>query len=79
MHNVFFSMPALSLKLPIPILWVFFVFQFRLIFPTTQERAAGCQPAALFLSKQPFTAIVEDIYYRSSFVFRARYNGRLVI
>ena len=37
MHNVFFSMPALSLKLPIPILWVFFVFQFRLIFPTTEQ------------------------------------------
>ena len=33
MHNVFFSMPALSLKLPIPILWVFFVLLFRLIFP----------------------------------------------
>lgn len=33
MNNVFFSMPALSLKLPIPILWVFFIPQFKLIFP----------------------------------------------
>ena len=37
MHNVFFSMPALSLKLPIPILWVFFVLLFRLIFPIKQK------------------------------------------
>lgn len=38
MHNVFFSMPALSLKLPIPILWVFFVLLFRLIFPIKQKK-----------------------------------------
>lgn len=37
MNNVFFSMPALSLKLPIPILWVFFIPQFKLIFPIKQE------------------------------------------
>lgn len=38
MHNVFFSMPALSLKLPIPILWVFFVLLFRLIFPIKEQK-----------------------------------------
>ena len=31
-------MPALSLKLPIPILWVFFVLLFRLIFPIKEQK-----------------------------------------
>lgn len=31
-------MPALSLKLPITILWVFFVLLFRLIFPIKQKK-----------------------------------------
>ena len=48
MHNVFFSMPALSLKLPIPILWVFFVLLFRLIFPIKEQSPGLTSEPGLF-------------------------------
>ena len=59
-HNMFFSMPSLYLKLPIPILWVFFILQFRLIFQKHRQHLTIISLTATKGSseEQPFNMLI---------------------
>ena len=57
-------MPALSLKIPIPILWVFFVPLFRLIFPIKEQNKTE-----ILCSFVPIVAAQDFLFYINLFYY----------